>query len=115
MILTARQLEDLHKSTGGNGHLTLPYRARLTPLACDWVKARKIVLGYSDVPAPGAANTIAAPPVEPLAASHSPDQQRKYEPASGPSGAAPYLWRCDGPCGPAKAALTAHEKELRLR
>ena len=30
MIFTARQLEELHRS---NGHVTLPYRARLTPLA----------------------------------------------------------------------------------
>ena len=33
MFLTARQLEDLHRANGSNGHLVLPYRARLTPLA----------------------------------------------------------------------------------
>ena len=48
MIVTAKQLEDLHRQNGNNGRLTLPYRARLTPLAMDWVKAKKVVLGYSD-------------------------------------------------------------------
>ena len=32
MIVTARQLEDLHRQNGANGHVTLPYRARLSPL-----------------------------------------------------------------------------------
>ena len=32
MIFTARQLEDLHRT---NGHVVLPYGARLTPLAVD--------------------------------------------------------------------------------
>ena len=50
MIITARQLEDLHKSHGGNGRVTLPYRARLTPLAADFVRTRKLTLGYSDMP-----------------------------------------------------------------
>ncbi len=48
MIVTARQLEDLHKHNGANGHVTLPYRTRLSPLAADWVRAKKVVLGYSD-------------------------------------------------------------------
>jgi len=52
MIVTARQLEDLHRASGSNGHVTLPYRARLTPLGSDWVRAKKIVIGYSDVPMP---------------------------------------------------------------
>ena len=41
MIYTARQLEDLHKGNG-NGQLVLPYGARLTPLAVDWARARKV-------------------------------------------------------------------------
>src|SRR5258708_2828504 len=52
MIVTARQLEDLHKSNGGNGRVTLPYRARLTPLAADFVRARKLTVGYSEVATP---------------------------------------------------------------
>ena len=43
MIFTARQLEDLHKS---NGHVVLPYGARLTPLAADWARAKKVQIGY---------------------------------------------------------------------
>jgi ribose 5-phosphate isomerase RpiB len=46
MIYTARQLEDLHRS---NGHLVLPYGARLTPLAVDWAKAKRVAIGYSNV------------------------------------------------------------------
>ncbi len=58
MIVTARQLEDLHRQSGGNGHVVLPYRARLTPLALDWVKAKRVALGYSDVSAASSAPTI---------------------------------------------------------
>ena len=46
MIFTARQLEELHR---GNGHVTLPYRARLTPLAQDWLRQKKLAIGYADV------------------------------------------------------------------
>jgi len=98
VIITARQLEDLHKS---NGHVTLPYRARLTPLAMDWVRARKITVGYSDVPAPsgnGAAKIQSAAAVEAKA-----------------DVAGAMLWWCDGPCGPAKAAIAMHAKESALR
>ena len=38
MIFTQRQIELLHN---GNGHIVLPYRARLTPLAQDWVRQRR--------------------------------------------------------------------------
>ena len=99
MIVTERQLEDLHKQNGANGHVTLPYRARLTPLASDWVRRRKIVLGYSDGEAQGS-----QPPTAGLPAS-----------AGQPSSTGATLWWCDGPCGPAKAALVALEKESSLR
>ena len=95
MIVTARQLEDLHRQNGSNGHVILPYRARLTPLALDWVKSKKVVLGYSE--------TGTAESAKP--------QAEKPE----PSASAPFLWWCDGPCGPAKAAVVAHEKESNLR
>ena len=105
MIVTARQLEDLHKQNGANGHVTLPYRARLTPLASDWIRARKIAIGYGDVSPPSngapASETSRATESPPLAASHA------------PSGA--YLWWSDGPCGPAKAAVVAHERDSSLR
>jgi hypothetical protein len=104
MIVTERQLEDLHKQNGANGHVTLPYRARLTPLASDWVRKRKIVVGFSDaeVSDGGTAAKGGATTGGPAA----------KETASA-TGAV--LWWCDGPCGPAKAALTAHEKESSLR
>jgi len=105
MIVTARQLEDLHRQSGGNGHVTLPYRARLTPLASDWIRSRKIVIGYSDVSTASDANASPAKgqaaESAPLAASHA-------------SSSSAFLWWCDGPCGPAKAAVTAHAKEASL-
>src|SRR5688572_24173867 len=100
MIYTARQLEQLHKA---NGHVTLPYHARLTPAAQDWVRARKIAVEYSD----GEAHTVSASvsarpqggvctrcnstenPAVPAGANH--------EHASNPRGT--FLWWCDGPCG----------------
>jgi hypothetical protein len=99
MIVTARQLEDLHRQNGGNGQITLPYRARLTPLAIDWVRARKIALGYSDV-SEKAEQTAAKP------------QQVATAPAAISAGG--FLWWCDGPCGPAKAAIMAQAKESSL-
>jgi ribose 5-phosphate isomerase RpiB len=91
MIFTARQLEELHRS---NGHVTLPYRARLSPLAQDWVRQKKIAIGYADVETkPPNSST---PRDEPLASSR------------------PFVWWCDGPCGPAKAALMAQSKESSL-
>jgi ribose 5-phosphate isomerase RpiB len=109
MILTARQLEDLHRQSGGNGQITLPYRARLTPLAVDWVKQRKIALGYSSVAAPtnGNANdgNVAAP---------GQPQAHALTAQSVPLAIGRFLYWCDGPCGPTKAALVAHERESSL-
>jgi hypothetical protein len=99
VFYTARQLEELLKGNGGNGQLVLPYRARLTPNALDWIKARRIAIGYSD-----AAPTVPGPaPSAPVGAS-----------TPAPSQSAPYLWWCDGPCGTAKAALTAQAKESAI-
>jgi hypothetical protein len=115
MFLTARQLEDLHRANGSNGHLVLPYRARLTPLAADWVRARKIALGYSDDgvrPENGKATAREAP--TPLAVSHSAAAVASPGAATAPPSGA-ILWWCDGPCGPAKAALVSQSKESPLR
>ena len=46
MIFTARQLEELQRS---NGQITLPYRARLTPLAQDTLHARRVTV-VADIP-----------------------------------------------------------------
>jgi hypothetical protein len=114
MIVTARQLEDLHRSNGSNGHVTLPYRARLSPLAQDWVRARKIALGYGEVDGPsnGSVPPPPAPASSPAAGESAPPAQ-----ASAPAapGSASILYWCDGPCGPSKAALVGMEKEAPLK
>ena len=96
MFVTVRQLEDLYRRDGSNGHVTLPYRARLTPLAQDWVRSKRVAVGYSDgeaqAPRPAAAASAA------------------QHPRAGAT-----VWWCDGPCGPAKAALVAYEKESALK
>lgn len=94
MIYTARQLEDLHKA---NGHIVLPYGARLTPLAVDWARAKKITVGY------GPDELVKSSSSKPTAAT---------APQQSPAGA--YLWWCDGPCGAAKAAVGALARESSL-
>src|SRR2546423_1841702 len=98
MIFTARQLEAMHKSSG---QVTLPYSARLTPLAQDWIRQKKIEVGYSDVDS----NTISGRAQ--LAVSH----ENPGELRSPANSAAKLLWWCDGPCGPAKAAIMAQSRE----
>ena len=91
MLFTARQLAELLKSAGGNGPIVLPYRARLTPLAMDWVRSKKIAIGYSESPQAQAKEsaTVQAPP-----------------PVTGE-----FLWWSDGPCGPAKAAIAMEARQ----
>jgi hypothetical protein len=93
MIYTARQLDDLHKGTGANGQLVLPYGARLTPLAVDWAKSKKVAIGYSNIDAPKPTARAGAAP---------------------PDVNANLLWWCDGPCGAAKAAIAAQSRESAL-
>jgi hypothetical protein len=97
MIFTARQLEDLHR-TNGNGQLVLPYGARMTPLAADWIKNKKIKIGYGP-------DEIARQPKP-----HAHPESPKPQPA--PPGA--FLWWCDGPCGAAKAAIAALAKDSSI-
>src|SRR5260370_40672624 len=115
MIVTARQLEDLHRQNGCNGQITLPSRARLTPLAADWLRARKILLSYSesdrgDIPSP--------PPVlrgRGGEGAASPQLPSPGVPGEGEKGHGVILWWCDVPAGPGKAAIVAHERESNLR
>ena len=128
MFVTARQLQDLHRSHGGNGQVTLPYRARLTPLAADYVRARKLVLGYSDAAGTGTSAALpisnggmGGPPMSSLgSAPITPKSTRITPPQSGLPPLSPaisnsafqstgFLWWCDGPCGTAKAAIVAEE------
>ena len=114
MIVTARQLEDLHRQTGGNGGITLPYRARLSPLAQDWVRAKKIALGYSDVEKPSNGNGQAKAQGA-CCTKCSQDGTSGEVCCGGDAKTGGFLWWCDGPCGPAKAALSALSKESSLR
>lgn len=102
MIYTQRQLESLLKIYG---KIVLPYRARLTPLAQDWVRSKKIAIGYSD----DQAKVIA------------PNGIAKGQATAGASAAAVsanpggFVWWCDGPCGPSKAAIINLEREVNLK
>jgi hypothetical protein len=96
MIFTARQLEDLHKS---NGHVVLPYGARLTPLAVDWARSKKIAVGYGP---------------DDLVKSSTSAKREGDAPSEPSSAAGAFLWWCDGPCGAAKAAIGALAKESSL-
>src|SRR5437763_8654578 len=99
MIFTARQLEDLHKS---NGHVVLPYGARLTPLAVDWARGKRIQVGYG--PDELVKESKAVTP-----ASDGAKAQAALAPIAGS-----FLWWCDGPCGAAKAAVGAIGKESSM-
>ncbi len=141
MIYTARQLEQLHTT---NGHVTLPYHARLTPAAQDWVRARKIAVEYTD----GEAAPVGAPsnglsrgavgalvsarpqgggcsrcnggesPAVPAGANHARyTAKHQHHSAKHEHQTAPrcaFLWWCDGPCGAAKAAILAHARDANL-
>lgn len=95
MIYTARQLERL---LAEEGRIVLPYQARLTPLATDWVRSRRVQVGYSNV-SPKTGSTAAA----------TPQAQIVGTPAS------PLRYWCDGPCGQAKAALAHLGKQNQLK
>ena len=108
MIVTARQLEDLHRKSGGNGQLLLPYRARLTPLAQDWVKAKRVTLGYSELASATAPAAAAESKGDACCTKCAHDAGKCCSSAS-------FLWWCDGPCGPAKAVVTTFEKEAGIK
>jgi ribose 5-phosphate isomerase RpiB len=97
MFITARQLEELHRAGGGNGQVVVPYRARLSPLAQDWVRWKKVEIGYADISVVAKPRAAEAAP-ESLAVSH----QQKL------------LWWCDGPCGPVKAALVTAARDAHI-
>jgi hypothetical protein len=95
MIFTARQLEDLHKA---NGHVVLPYGARLTPLAVDWARAKKIVVGYGPDELVKSQGNGAAKAVG-IGGGMKPQ-------AAGARWA--LLWRCEVRCGAARASVREH-------
>ena len=112
MIFTARQLEDLHKT---NGHVTLPVGARLTPMAHDWARSKKVAIAYdgqnsATAREPGSRATEVAPPAG--GAAHA---AIAFTPSSTPAPAGQILWWCDGPCGAAKAALASIARESNVQ
>jgi hypothetical protein len=70
----------------------------LTPLALDWVRSKRLKIGYG--PAEMAESKKA--------------NQSETTPAAPPWGASTLLWWCDGPCGVAKAAIAAQARESNL-
>ncbi len=104
MIFTARQLQDLHKT---NGHVTLPVGARLTPMASDWARSRKVAIVYDGQGAPGAGAASAA-------RSSAAQVSQALAPSRAPAPAGQILWWCDGPCGAAKAAVAAVGREANI-
>ena len=99
MIYTARQLQDL-LSSSGNNQIVLPYGARLTPLAQDWVRHKKVSLGYSNVePSKPVVKAIGQNAVAAAIAGNTTGR---------------ILWWCEGACGAAKAAVAAQSKESPL-
>ena len=105
MIFTARQLEDLHKT---NGHVTVPVGARVTPLAQDWLRQKKVTLKY------GSNGASAQKPTGSAAGSTvAPSAQQPLPLTFAPEGT--LLWWCDGPCGQAKAAIMQQSRESSLQ
>jgi hypothetical protein len=93
MIYTARQLEQLPKT---DGKITLPCGARLTPLARDWAKLKKIAVEFGD------AEISLVKPTD-AGSGHAKE-----------TASAPLLWWCDGASGVAKAALMSAAREANL-
>jgi ribose 5-phosphate isomerase RpiB len=118
MFFTARQLEALHRESGSNGQLVLPYRARLTPAAQDWVRLKKVALGYSEEGAAAVRGRSqnagsGTAPTTGLKNGNGPSPAKRADGAG--ATADTMLWWCDGPCGVAKAAITQQERESLLR
>ncbi len=88
MILTQRQLELLFKT---HGKIVLPYRARLTPSAQDWVRHNKVAVGYDLIALDLNQKAVVGQPI-----------------------AGKYLWWSDGPDGVAKAAIGMSAREVSL-
>jgi hypothetical protein len=94
MIITARQLEQLARA---GGPVVLPFQARLSPLAADLVRAKKILVRFDVIaPAEVTQKLKSAPSAKPL-------------PQTGR-----FAWWCSGACGQVKAALTMLGRELPI-
>lgn len=96
MIVTARQLEDLHRDGGRSGRITVKAGTRLSPLARDWLRKNRIEIEYDDAG---------------ISLRETKDGDQRTE--------SPRLrravWWCDGPCPIAKATLMMQESFVNLR
>lgn len=90
MFYSARQLDQMHRT---HGRIVLPYRARLTPMARDWVKHKGVTIGYAEAAL---------------------DRVEKTAETGAAATGSPLLWWCDGPCGSVKAAITAAARTAPL-
>ena len=84
--------------------MTLPVGARLTPMAHDWARSRKVAVVFDGQA--GAKSTDAA--------ASSSSNAAPVLASSSPAPAGQILWWCDGPCGAAKAALAAVGREANV-
>ncbi len=91
MILTQRQLEQLLKL---HGKIVIPYRARLTPSAQDWLRHNKVSVGYDEVKVDFTPKAVSVSPSVAITGR--------------------YLWWSDGPDGIAKAAIGMSGREVML-
>src|SRR5687768_15768277 len=94
MFLTARQLEQMLRESGA---IVLPFGAKLTPAAQDFVRARKVEVRY-DLDAGKMKPAAAASPA--IASSTSPGA---------------FLWWSGVKSGSAKAAMAMSAREANLR
>jgi hypothetical protein len=87
VIVTARQLQDMQGRGQEGEQIVLPYGTRLSPLALDWARSKRVKIGYG--------------PAE-------------ISQKQSPSGSGNFLWWCDGQCGAAKAALASVARDSNL-
>lgn len=91
MILTQRQIEQLIKQ---HGKLVLPFRAKLTPSAQDYLRHNKLTISYDEIKI-----DVRATGVNPCAIAPK---------------RCTFLWWSDGPCGVCKAAIGMAAREAAL-
>ncbi|MBC8106449.1 MAG: hypothetical protein H7Z14_07665 [Anaerolineae bacterium] len=95
MIVTARQLEALHRDSGKNGHVTLQAGTTLSPLAREWLRNARVEIEYVEAEVLGRT-------------------EHKERPTES-SRLSRVMWWCDGPCPVAKAALMMQKSFVHLR
>jgi hypothetical protein len=98
MIVTQRQLEQLLKL---HGRIVLPYRARLSPMASDFVRHRKVESGTARSNRSRRITPFDLPPCPARGVASSGSRDR-------------FLWWSDGADGVAKAAIGMAARETKL-